>query len=191
MLFSDYFLGPFYVYPSNQVTNFFSGICFCQCTYVSVQCLCSDITFRFVILDHERTLSLGCISDSDKEKLAVQDGDNNTECDEVDEVDSTSQPYKKQKLTKGEKKRLRGQNKARPVPFKNDIKKNLCPCLIDVTESEDLPVCSNHKCSFLHDISAYLAAKSPDLNSTCYIYSTHGRCPRGASCRYVLRYFHM
>jgi len=136
-------------------------------------------------LDHERTLSLGCISDSDKEKLAGQDGDNNTVCGEADEVDSNPQPYKKQKLTKGEKKRLRGQNKARPPPFKNDIRKNLCPVLIDVTENEDLPVCNNDKCSFLHDVSAYLAAKPPDLNSTCYIYSTHGRCPRGASCRYV------
>jgi hypothetical protein len=154
-----------------------------------VQCLCSDVTFRFVISDHERTLSLGCVSESDKEKLSVQDGDNNKECDEVNEGDGTSQPYKKQKLTKGEKKRLRGQNKARPPPFKNDITKNLCPSLIDVTESEDLPVCNNHKCSFLHDVSAYLAAKPPDLNATCYIYCTRGRCPRGASCRYVLDIF--
>jgi hypothetical protein len=158
---------------------------FVKCSYVCVQYLCSDAAFRFVISDHERTLSLGCISDSDKEKLAAQHGDNNTECDEVDEVDSTSQPCKKQKLSKGEKKKLRGQNKARPLPFKQDIRKNLCPTLIDVVENEDLPVCNNHKCSFLHDILAYLAAKPSDLNSTCYIYSTQGHCPRGASCRCV------
>jgi hypothetical protein len=157
--------------------------------YVFVHCLCSDVTFRFVISDHERTLSLGCVSESDKEKLAVQDGDDNTKCDEANEGDGTSQPYKKQKLTKGEKKRLRGQNKARPPPFKNDITKNLCPSLIDVTESDDLPVCNNRNCSFLHDVSAYLAAKPPDLNATCYIYCTRGRCPRGASCRYVLGIF--
>lgn len=142
------------------------------------------IKAEFVISDHERTLSLGCISDNDKEKLVTQNRDNKTEYDEVDEVDSTSQPYKKQKLSKSEKKRLRGQNKARPLPFKHDIKKNLCPTLIDVAENEDLPVCNNYKCSFLHDMSAYLAAKPPDLNSTCYIYSTQGRCPRGASCRF-------
>jgi tRNA-dihydrouridine synthase 3 len=125
------------------------------------------------------------MSDSDKEKLAAQDGVNNTEYNEADEEDSTSQPYKKQKLSKGEKKRLRGQNKARPLPFKYDIKKSLCPILIDVSENEDLPVCNNYKCSFIHDIAAYLAAKPPDLSSVCYVYSTQGRCPRGASCRYV------
>ena len=188
MLFSDSFLGSSVcvLLPSNLVTNFFfSEHDFVKCTYVYVQYICSDTTFRFVISDHERTLSLGCISDNDKGKLVTQDRDNKTEYDEVDEVDSTSQPYKKQKLSKSEKKRLRGQNKARPLPFKHDIKKNLCPTLIDVAENEDLPVCNNYKCSFLHDMSAYLAAKPPDLNSTCYIYSTQGRCPRGASCRCV------
>ncbi|XP_021915352.1 tRNA-dihydrouridine(47) synthase [NAD(P)(+)]-like isoform X2 [Zootermopsis nevadensis] len=61
---------------------------------------------------------------------------------------------------------------------------NLCPTLIDISESEELPICGNPKCSFLHDVSAYLAAKSPDLSSMCYVYSTQGRCPRGASCRF-------
>ncbi|XP_023717331.1 tRNA-dihydrouridine(47) synthase [NAD(P)(+)]-like isoform X2 [Cryptotermes secundus] len=140
------------------------------------------IKAEYVISDHKRTLLLDCITESDKEKLAAQDGDNNNKCN--DNTDDASQPYKKQKLSKGEKKRLRGQNKARPMPFKHNQEMSLCRTLIDVAENEELPICNNYKCSFLHDVSAYLAAKPPDLNSTCYVYSTQGRCPRGASCRF-------
>lgn len=159
------------------------GFCCVTCTCGYSQYLHTDTTFRYVISDHKRTLLLDCITESDKEKLAAQDGDDNNKCD--DNTDNASQPYKKQKLGKGEKKRLRGQNKARPLPFKHNQEMSLCRTLIDVTANEELPICNNYKCNFLHDISAYLAAKSPDINSTCYVYSTQGRCPRGASCRYV------
>jgi hypothetical protein len=158
----------------------------CTCGYTLY--LCYETASRYVISDHERTLLLDCITESDKEKLAAQHGGNNHNNNENKYGDSTenaSQPYKKQKLSKGEKKRLRGQNKARPPPFKHNQEMSLCRTLIDVAVNEDLPVCNNHKCNFLHDISGYLAAKPPDLNSTCYVYSTQGRCPRGASCRYV------
>lgn len=162
---------------------------FCLCNEILFKNMCVhpylhvDITFRFIISDHTRTLSLECISESDKERLAARDGDNGSEYNDKGD-ESTSQPYKKQKLSNSEKKRLRGQNKARPPPFKHIREMNLCPTLIDISESEELPICSNPKCSFLHDVSAYLAAKSPDLSSMCYVYSTQGRCPRGASCRY-------
>ncbi|KAJ4442272.1 hypothetical protein ANN_12139, partial [Periplaneta americana] len=122
----------------------------------------------YVISDHERTLSLECVADSDREKLG--------------EDNDASQPYKKRKLSKGEKKKLRGQNKSRPLPFKHDRETSLCPTLVNVAEDEEFPECANAKCSLLHDLPAYLSAKPPDLGSTCYLYSVQGRCPRGASC---------
>jgi hypothetical protein len=167
------------------------GFCYNLPAYFCVQYLYVVTAFRYVISDHERTLLLDCITESDKEKLATEDGGNtntnttNNNKNKSDNTENATQPHKKQKLSKGEKKRLRGQNKARPLPFKYNQETSLCRTLIDVAANEDLPVCNNHKCSFLHDISAYLAAKPPDLNSTCYVYSTQGRCPRGASCRYV------
>ena len=110
------------------------------------------------------------VADRDKEKLG------STEDNDI------PQPNKKQRLDKGDIK-LKGQNKARPSSYKRDKENSLCLVLVDVLESEELPKCENPKCSFMHDVSQFLAAKPPDIGPVCHIYTTQGRCPRGASCR--------
>lgn len=79
-----------------------------------------------------------------------------------------------------------GQNKSRGPTFKQDRESTLCPKLIDVNENaEQLPTCGNEKCSFIHDVDVYLASKQADIKDECYIFSTKGYCPRGATCRYI------
>lgn len=126
------------------------------------------IKAEYVVEHHEPKLVLECVSEADKSKLA---GD--------------SPPQKKQKYSKNNKKVLKGQNKGRGPTFRQDRESTLCPKLIDVNESaEELPICGNDKCSFIHDVNVYLASKQADIQDECYIFSTKGYCPRGATCRF-------
>ena len=57
--------------------------------------------------------------------------------------------------------------------------------LKDVLVSEPEPRCTfSGQCHFLHEPAAYLASKPADLGTRCYMYSEHGRCPSGLTCRY-------
>ncbi|XP_065335335.1 tRNA-dihydrouridine(47) synthase [NAD(P)(+)]-like [Cloeon dipterum] len=81
--------------------------------------------------------------------------------------------------------RKRGQNKARGVPWKADPGTQVCVSLIDVRQGEPWPECERGaKCNHMHSARDYLALKPADLGSTCYLYSTFGRCPRGLACRF-------
>ncbi|PSN51925.1 tRNA-dihydrouridine(47) synthase [NAD(P)(+)]-like protein [Blattella germanica] len=101
------------------------------------------IKAEFVLPTHERTLSLDHVADKDKEKIrdneeeVVVDGDG-------------QQPNKKRRLNKWEKKKLRGQNKARPAPVKFSREFNLCLALVDVLEDEEEPKCNNPKFGSQH-----------------------------------------
>lgn len=78
--------------------------------------------------------------------------------------DSQEEPdSKKPRLSKKEKKKLRGQNKSRPAPFKIDREKQLCNTLIDRAENENEKKCTNSKCKFLHDVKEFLAIKPKDI----------------------------
>ncbi|KAK3851053.1 hypothetical protein Pcinc_042278 [Petrolisthes cinctipes] len=44
--------------------------------------------------------------------------------------------------------------------------------------------CSFPSCAFMHDVSAFLATKPPDLGPRCHNFHTFGRCPYGVVCRY-------
>lgn len=78
-----------------------------------------------------------------------------------------------------------GQNKSRGVPWRADPSKQLCNCLIDVLEGDSWPNCSKNKCLAMHDVQEYLKIKPANLGTSCYIYRTYGRCPRGLACRCV------
>ena len=85
-----------------------------------------------------------------------------------------------------------GQNKSRGPTFRQDKESTLCPKLIDVDESaEELPACNNDKCTFIHDISAYLTLKQADIQEECYVFNTKGHCPRGATCRCVIYMYYI
>ncbi|XP_065219820.1 tRNA-dihydrouridine(47) synthase [NAD(P)(+)]-like [Planococcus citri] len=126
------------------------------------------IKAQYVVERHEPKLVLDCVSESDKTKLTEE-----------------SPPSKKHKNSKYNKKVLKGQNKSRGPTFRQDRESTLCPKLIDVNESaEELPVCGNDKCQFIHDVNTYLASKPSDIQEECYIFNTQGYCPRGATCRF-------
>lgn len=77
--------------------------------------------------------------------------------------DDTVPPAKRQKLSKSEKKKLRGQNKSRGPTFRRNIEIDLCNTLIALTEGESAKECNKQNCQFLHDIDEYLKIKPKDL----------------------------
>ncbi|KAK7865586.1 hypothetical protein R5R35_010117 [Gryllus longicercus] len=128
---------------------------------------------EFIIANHERTLALECLSEDDKKRLA-----------DVDSSKDSNEPNKHQKLNNGQRRILKGQNKARPCPFTRTPETELCSSATDLLESDAIPECSNPKCRFMHSIEDYLKLKPANIGSTCYVYSIRGRCPWGVSCRF-------
>ncbi|CAH1183426.1 unnamed protein product [Phaedon cochleariae] len=128
---------------------------------------------EFVQLDVHRELNLDHVSDKDKRKL------------ESEGIADNLEPHvKKQKLSKKEKKALRGQNKSRGPTFRRDFSKELCICLINIEPDEEIPKCTRNKCSFLHDVDEYLKSKPKDLGENCYNFDISGKCSRGLACRF-------
>ncbi|KFB39312.1 AGAP009171-PA-like protein [Anopheles sinensis] len=84
------------------------------------------------------------------------------------------------------KKKNRGQNKARQLPFKQDDALRLCKSLLDgnVPEGEGKK-CQNANCRFSHDVEKFLQLKPKDIDGKCYIYSTKGYCSFGVTCRFA------
>ncbi|NXA72393.1 DUS3L synthase, partial [Thryothorus ludovicianus] len=81
-----------------------------------------------------------------------------------------------------EKKRARGQNKNRPCMKPNCYEQSrLCP---SVTQGCAGQCHFGPRCRFLHDVSAYLAAKPADLGRRCVLFDTFGHCPYGVTCRF-------
>lgn len=79
-------------------------------------------------------------------------------------VEENNEPAKKRpRLSKKEKKKLRGQNKARPAPFKLKREKQLCNSLVNTAENEEPKKCTNEKCKFLHNVQEYLQMKPKDI----------------------------
>lgn len=91
-------------------------------------------------------------------------------------------PFKKIKYD-NKKEKHRGQNKARPPPFKMQHKLNLCPRIADQAMDEPEKKCDNDQCIFLHDRIEYLKIKPDDIADECCIFELTGRCPRGITCR--------
>lgn len=102
--------------------------------------------------EQERGITFECVSEKDKRKL-----NDNTE-DIGDEV-----TVKKPKLSKSEKKKLRGQNKSRGPTVIQDRRKELCNSQINITKEAPKCKCSRNKCNFLHDAEIYLKIKPKDI----------------------------
>ncbi|XP_034236634.1 tRNA-dihydrouridine(47) synthase [NAD(P)(+)]-like isoform X2 [Thrips palmi] len=145
---------------------------------------------EFLDPDHIPHLAEDCLSQADKDKFAS--GSANNGATEVDENGKESgqnsgglsdKPAFK-RLSKAEKKKLRGQNKARPPPFKVDREQILCHTLVDIVEGETPAPCNNARCFSIHDIKAFMAIRPPDIGTTCYNFEVRGRCPRGINCRF-------
>lgn len=117
------------------------------------------------------------LTESDKEKISVSASTEDADTPSLDET-----PVKKLRLD-DKKEKLRGQNKARPVPFKISRELHLCPWVADQTADESEKKCLNQRCTFLHDRQEYLKIRPKDIAAECYLFNLTGKCPRGITCR--------
>lgn len=111
------------------------------------------------------------------DKISV---DTKTQAADVESLDE--QPAKKLKLDE-KKEKQKGQNKARPPPFKASRELSLCPWIADQTVDQSERKCLNQRCSFLHDRKEYLKIKPQDIGRECYVFNLTGKCLRGLTCR--------
>lgn len=124
-----------------------------------------------------RQLNEQRLTETDKEKISVSASTEDADTPSLDET-----PVKKLKLD-DKKEKLRGQNKARPVPFKISRELHLCPWVADQTADEPEKKCLNQRCTFLHDRKEYLKIKPKDIAAECHLFNSTGKCPRGITCR--------
>ncbi|KAF7210984.1 tRNA-dihydrouridine(47) synthase [NAD(P)(+)]-like [Nothobranchius furzeri] len=118
-------------------------------------------------------------------------GETTGESDTPEEVKDTSvgepepkrvklDPEEEKKVEKTDRKRFRGQNKSRPHTKPTTYEeKRLCLSVIQKRE------CTfGDKCTFYHDVAAYMASKPADIGERCYLYETFGKCEYGLTCRF-------
>ncbi|VEN47537.1 unnamed protein product [Callosobruchus maculatus] len=133
---------------------------------------------EFILPAVSREINLSHVSDTDKRKIEQH----NSEF-KLENADDQS-TEKRQKLSKAEKKKLKGQNKSRAPTYVTNRAEELCISIIDISESEDIPKCNRKQCKFIHDIEKYLAIKPKDIGEHCYNFKTFGKCNRGLACRF-------
>ncbi|XP_013181188.1 PREDICTED: tRNA-dihydrouridine(47) synthase [NAD(P)(+)]-like [Papilio xuthus] len=95
--------------------------------------------------------------------------------------------YKEEKIKHEEppyKNKKRGQNKARPKTFKDEIQNKPCPRILDVSTSDEEKKCQFTNCKYIHNALDYLKVKPPDIGEKCRLFDIRGRCPRGIACRF-------
>uniref|UniRef100_A0A182NF45 tRNA-dihydrouridine(47) synthase [NAD(P)(+)] n=1 Tax=Anopheles dirus TaxID=7168 RepID=A0A182NF45_9DIPT len=129
------------------------------------------------------------------EQPQVKDDEVNKTDKPKDEPNPTIEPPEKKgrfeegttaEESKGKKKKNRGQNKSRTVPFKEEDALRLCKSLLDGEPAEnEAKKCTNEKCRFSHDLDKFLQLKPKDIDGKCYIYSTKGYCSFGVTCRFA------
>ncbi|XP_060517204.1 tRNA-dihydrouridine(47) synthase [NAD(P)(+)]-like isoform X2 [Cylas formicarius] len=127
------------------------------------------IKSEYVLPETERVINLNLVSDKDKSNISDKD----------EEPD-----LKKQRFSKRDKKKLKGQNKARGPTFHVNKKSELCDYYLELTEGQDLPRCERKNCQNLHDIATYLQQKPKDIGESCYNFQQTGKCERGLTCRF-------
>lgn len=81
------------------------------------------------------------------------------------------------------KNKKRGQNKARPKTFKDEIQNKPCPSILDVSKSDEKK-CQFTNCKYIHNPLDYLKTKPQDIGEKCRLFDIRGRCPRGIACRF-------
>ncbi|XP_033222166.1 tRNA-dihydrouridine(47) synthase [NAD(P)(+)]-like isoform X2 [Belonocnema kinseyi] len=127
----------------------------------------------YIIEDHVRLLSKECLTEDDKLKIETR------ESKEISE----DEPPKKKLKGDDRKDKLKGQNKARPPPFKAPREQNLCPWVVDQGVDEPEKKCTNPRCAFIHERLEYMKIKPSDIGEECHLFNLMGRCPRGLACR--------
>ncbi|KAK0166857.1 hypothetical protein PV327_004334 [Microctonus hyperodae] len=160
---------------------------------------------EYIIDDHVRVLSANCLVEKDKQKVdnqIISNNDNEStiqqpsikkiklENDNAEEKIQTSneEPEAKKIKFDDRKEKLKGQNKARPPPFKTLRNCNLCPWIVDQAVDEEEKTCFSKKCTFMHDRAAYLKIKELDVGPDCYLFNIMGRCMRGTACRFAAKH---
>lgn len=121
---------------------------------------------EYVLPEQKREIALECVSNKDKSILT-----------------ESGRTERKKTTNRIEKKKLKGQNKARPT-YKCNKDKELCSFFINSTDGQTNLKCSRNKCIFLHDIQEYLKVKPDDIGTICYNFYVSGKCDRGIGCRF-------
>ena len=91
----------------------------------------------------------------------------------TDGAENIQQPSKKML-------KLKGRNKQRPVTFKMDNSKKVCPAILDERECP-----FGDRCKFCHDVADFMKGKPEDIGPECYNFKTFGKCPYGFACRFA------
>uniref|UniRef100_T1IRL7 tRNA-dihydrouridine(47) synthase [NAD(P)(+)] n=1 Tax=Strigamia maritima TaxID=126957 RepID=T1IRL7_STRMM len=78
------------------------------------------------------------------------------------------------------KKRMRGQNKHRPIDSRIPREKKFCPALLSESECK-----FGDKCCYIHDVAKYIEEKPSDVGEECYLFKTYGKCPFSVTCRFA------
>ncbi|KAI9203873.1 tRNA-dihydrouridine synthase 3-like protein [Polychytrium aggregatum] len=101
--------------------------------------------------------------------------------DDADERGSSTdrKPSKAKYQNPKHKKKLKGQNKTRPMTYSRDDLE-LC---VDLFQGK--PCLRGEKCRFTHNIQEYYAAKEKDIGPNCHLFDTFGKCPYGIKCRFA------
>lgn len=121
---------------------------------------------EFIVEDHVKVLSMDCVNEQDKRKLEALDIENDG---------SVKKKFKKNKQI------LKGQNKARGPTFVSKPEDCFCHFLKDSTLEQTCKY--GDKCKFLHDRVEFMKRKPKDIGEHCPVFSEHGYCPMGISCR--------
>lgn len=101
--------------------------------------------------------------------------------DEGNDVDSKRQKTNDNNTPKKKKK---GQNKARPKTYRDEIDCKPCPTIVNVASAEEKKQCQYNNCKYIHNPVDYLKNKAKDIGDECHLFQLRGRCPRGLSCRF-------
>ncbi|XP_074558849.1 tRNA-dihydrouridine(47) synthase [NAD(P)(+)]-like [Curcuma longa] len=96
-------------------------------------------------------------------------------------VDNAKEKSRAPKVVVTKEKKSRRQLK-RERKQEQESAKKICP---EVAKTGNIGACRyNENCRYSHDLDAYLAEKSPDLEGTCPFINVDETCPYGITCRY-------
>lgn len=123
----------------------------------------AKIKAEYLIKDYHPVVDTEYISDTVKKQI-----DNA----KVYDRDNDGPPCKRIKL--------KGRNSQRPKGRRVDASDKLCPSYMQDKE------CSyGDRCKFSHNKSLFMANKSADIATVCYLFETYGKCPYGITCRFA------
>ncbi|KAL8558527.1 hypothetical protein ACOMHN_038851 [Nucella lapillus] len=145
----------------------------------------AQIKQEFLLPNHVPRLHEQYLSSASKDKMSQSEAsETGTESDskrKQPEEEATDTGASGSGFAQNPSKRmkLKGRNKQRPMPFKTDNSKKMCPAILNERE------CSfGDKCKFCHDIALYVQNKPEEIGEECHNFKTLGKCPYGFACRF-------